>query len=100
MIQYRFTARPSGVDALLHSPSGAYGQWLARMGNRMVSAAKVKANVDTGLMRSRIEFRIETEGGVLVGILAAKTHYAKYVHDGTRYAAGNPFLLDAVRETL
>lgn len=66
----------------------------------MTSAAKRRANVDTGQMRSRIEFRVETERGLVIGILAARTNYSRWVHDGTRYRRGNPFLTDAVRETL
>lgn len=99
-VEVTFHAIPGGTDRLLHTPSGQYGQWLARKGNTMTTVAKSRANVDTGLMRSRIEFRVEVQGGLIVGVLAAKTGYAKYVHDGTRYANGNPFLTDAVRDTL
>lgn len=99
-VSFTFTANASGVDRLLHSPSGPYGQWLTRTGNQVVNGAKQRANVDTGLMRSRIEFRLETEAGTLVGIVAAKTGYAKFVHDGTRYYQGNPFLTDSLREVL
>lgn len=95
-----FTVDKAGMNRLLHDPSGPYGQWLARIGLRMQNAARLKANVDTGLMRSRIEFRMAVEGGKLVGYLAAKTSYALYVHNGTRFYRGNPFLTEAVRETL
>lgn len=99
-VEVTFRENTGGVDRLLHNPSGPYGQWLVRVGNRMVTAAKQRANVDTGLMRARIEFRVQTEDGGLVGVLAARTNYARFVHDGTRYMAGNPFLTDAVRDTL
>lgn len=91
-----FTFRPdrSGQDRLLHSPTGPYAQWLTRLGNRVVNGAVVRANVDTGLMRSRIEFRLETQAGQLVGIVAARTNYSIYVH------AINPFLTDALREAM
>ena len=95
-----FKPNRPGVDKLLHSTNGPYGQWLARKLNQARSGAMARANVDTGLMRSRIEYRLEMDGGKVVGILAAKTSYAKYVHDGTRYHDGNPFLTDAVRDTL
>lgn len=90
-ISYEFHANDAGIDRLLHAPNGPLGVWLARKGNQWVNAAKARANVDTGLMRSRIEFRVEVDAGGLVGILAAKTSYAVYVH------ARNPFLLDAIR---
>ena len=90
-----FTSDAAGVDALLHSTTGPYAQWLTRVGNQVVNAAKRRANVDTGLTRSRIEFRLELEGGTLVGYVEAKTHYSLYVHE--RY---NPFLTDALREVV
>lgn len=99
-VSVTFEVDRAGVDRLLHSPSGPYGQWLARMGNRAASEAVRRANVDTGLMRSTITFTVVVEGGTLVGVLAARTAYAKYVHDGTRFYAGNPFLTSAVRDTL
>jgi HK97 gp10 family phage protein len=95
-----FRPNPSGVDALLHSTTGPYAQWLARVGNRIVNSAKRRAPVDTGLMRSRIEFRLELQAGVLVGTVEAKTAYSWYVHNGTRGRAGRPFLADAAREVL
>lgn len=99
-MEFTFKPDQGGIDRLLHTPGGAYGQWLARKGNTMTTLARSRANVDTGLMRSRIEFRVEVQGGHIVGILAAKTGYARFVHDGTRYYRGNPFLADAVRDTL
>lgn len=56
---FKFTTDTAGVDALLHSTTGPYAQWLARIGNRCVNSAKARSRVDTGLMRSRIEFRLE-----------------------------------------
>lgn len=99
-VDYTFTPDPGGQQRLLHSESGPYGQWLTRVGNQVANAAKQRANVDTGLMRSRIEFRIESEGGSLVGIVAARTNYSYYVHQGTQWYAGNPFLTDALRDVL
>lgn len=95
-----FRPNQAALDRMLNDPNGMYGRWLARKGLIWQNAARVKANVDTGLMRSRIEFRLEVEAGVLVGVLAARTSYAVFVHNGTRYYPGNPFLMDAVRENL
>lgn len=93
-VSVKFTTNAAGVDALLHSTTGPYAQWLTRVGNSVVNGAKRRANVDTGLMRSRIEFRLEVEAGVLVGYVEAKTHYSFYVH------ARNPFLTDALQEVV
>lgn len=99
--QVTFTPNQAGIDRLLHSQAGPYGQWLTRMGNQVVNVAKPLANVDTGLMRSRIEFRLETgPDGTLVGIVAARTGYSRWVHDGNGRYAGNPFLTTALQQVL
>lgn len=69
-------------------------QLMAVIGNRIVNAAKARANVDTGLMRSRIEFRLEPGSSPPVGTVDAYTSYAKYVH------RINPFLTDAARDVM
>lgn len=98
---YTFTENQAGVNRLLHSESGAYGQWLTRIGNQVVNVAKTKANVATGLMRSRIEFRLEVApDGTLEGIVAARTNYSYWVHNGNGRYAGNPFLTLALQEVL
>jgi hypothetical protein len=99
-VGYSFHEDSGGVSRLLHDPGGPYGQWLTRVGNQVVNAAVPKANVDTGLMRSRIEFWLDTESGVLVGYVAARTDYSLYVHEGHGSYGGNPFLTDALREVL
>lgn len=99
-ISVEFRANPAGVSELLNSTTGPYAQWLTRVGNQVVNSAKRKANVDTGLMRSRIEFRLEVEAGGLVGRVEAKTNYAFWVHQGSRGRPGNPFLTDALAEVL
>lgn len=97
-----FTFRPdrAGQDRLMHDPNGPVGQYLTRLCNRVVNGAVVRANVDTGLMRSRIESRVEVRAGRLVGIVAARTSYAVYVHNGNGTYPGNPFLTDSLREAL
>lgn len=96
-----FTPDQAGIDRLLHTESGAYGQWLTRKGNQVVNVAKTLANVDTGLMRSRIEFRLQFDAsGHLEGIVAARTNYSYWVHQGNGRYAGNPFLTDALRQVL
>lgn len=97
---FSFTPNRAGQARLLQSPTGPLGRWMTRTGNQVVNRAKARANVDTGLMRSRIEFRLEVQQGQLVGVVAARTNYARYVHDGTRYMLGNPFLTDALRDVI
>ena len=52
-------------------------------------------------MRSRIDYTVEPgPAGQLRIVLAARTSYAAYVHDGTRWYRGNPFLRDAAATVL
>jgi hypothetical protein len=97
---YTYRRRQAGLEYLVADPAGPTGQLMTRQGNSMVNYAKQYANVDTGNMRSRIEFRLERDGNDLVGVLAARTNYARFVHDGTIYYEGNPFLLDAAKTVL
>lgn len=54
---------------------------------------RIKSPVKTGLMRASIRTKeYELKGEVGVGV-----KYAIYVHEGTRYMKGRPFLADAVR---
>lgn len=94
------TVNRAGVDRLTRDPNGPVGAHLTRLLNQIANAARARANVDTGLMRSRIEFRILPGSGPLQGEVAARTNYSLYVHNGTRYYPGNPFLTDAARDVL
>lgn len=99
--QYTFTPNQAGIDRLLHSESGPYGRWLAQVGNRVVNTAKERANVRTGLMRSRIEFRLETgPGNTLEGIVAARVNYSFWVDQGNGRYAGSRFLSSALADVL
>lgn len=96
MTESTFHLNQAGMEHIFHSEDGPVGQSLARLCNRIVTTAKERANVDTGLMRSRIEFTMEHDGSELVGVVAARTDYAIYVHEGTAYYQGNPYLTDAL----
>lgn len=97
---YTFTENRRGTDRLLRDPDGPTGQAITRLGNRVVNRAKGYANVDTGNMRSRIEFRLERDGNDLLGIVAARTDYSYWVHEGNGYYEGNPFLTDALADEI
>lgn len=90
-----FHPNSRGIYMLISAPDGEVGRGLARLCNRIVGTSQGFANVDTGLMRSRIEFTIESDGRDLVGVIAARTDYSYYVHEGTWFMDGNPFLTDA-----
>jgi hypothetical protein len=95
-----FRANPAGQHRLLRDTHGPLGSYMTRIGNQIVNAAKARANVDTGLMRSRIEFRLSVGATGLIGQLTARTNYAAFIHQGTRYYAGNPFLVLAAKDVI
>lgn len=99
-VSFTFTPDRAGQDRLLRQTGGPYGQWLTRVCNQVANTAKGYAPVDTGLLRSRIEFSIEETGSGLVGIVAARTNYAYFVHQGTWRTEARPFLTDALRDVL
>ena len=56
---------------------------------------KMEAPVDTGLLRSK------TLGNIrgLVGSVQSFVNYATFVHEGTRYITGNPYLTRALKKS-
>lgn len=61
----------------------------------IVRGTKQRSPVKTGLMRARVDKILHKriiEGEVFVGV-----RYAIYVHEGTRFMQGRPFMGDAIR---
>lgn len=55
--------------------------------------SKKRSPVDTGRMRSSIQHR---KIDALTGEVKTGVNYAIYVHEGTRYMSGRPFLREAI----
>lgn len=85
---------------LLKSTRGPVGQLLARYAAKTETAAKARCPVDTGRLRGSINWRIEVDSQGVVAIIGTNVEYAIYVHEGTRYMAGRPFLLEGLRQAL
>lgn len=85
---------------LLRSTTGPVGRMLARYAALTETAAKARCPVDTGRLRSSITWRMEIDSDGLVAIVGTNVEYAIYVHEGTRYMAGRPFLLEGLRQAL
>lgn len=85
---------------VLRSARGPVGRMLARYAAKTETAAKARCPVDTGRLRGSINWRIETDSKGLVAIIGTNVSYAIYVHEGTRYMAGRPFLLEGLRQAL
>lgn len=67
-----------------------------RRGIRVQTQARRLCPVDTGRLRSDIGIRQEPRDGTIVTIVGNTVEYAVFVHDGTRYMDGRPYLTDAL----
>lgn len=85
---------------LLETTSGPVGRRLAYYAAKVESAAKARCPVDTGRLRGSINWRIEEDALGLVAIIGTNVEYAIYVHEGTRYMAGRPFLREGLDQVL
>ena len=84
------------INRLSDTEGSAVVKDLFRRGKRVEAQAKRDCPVDTGRLRASITtevFATGTDLGVRVG---SNVNYASYVHDGTRYMRGRPFLLRAL----
>ncbi|NDL58641.1 HK97 gp10 family phage protein [Phytoactinopolyspora mesophila] len=94
------TINADAFRRLTTDPSGPAGQRLLAYVRRVQAAAVASAPVDSGRLRSDI-----TIDGPDVGTdsitykVVANTDYAIFIHNGTRYIDGRPFLTDALRST-
>jgi hypothetical protein len=103
--EFGVTTYPAALQALLRSPDSNVAKSLAQFGTRVESQAKENAShrpgpeVDTGLLRNSIGWRIEAHDEVelYVGFGA---YYGKYLELGWTTSAGNfvqyPFLRPAI----
>jgi HK97 gp10 family phage protein len=81
---------------LLKSEGGPTGRFMATLAAKVETAAKARCPVKTGRLRSSINHRVETSGKGIVAIIGTNVEYAIYVHEGTRYMTGRPFLVDGL----
>src|SRR5688572_30435720 len=59
--------------------------------------AKQKAPVRTGTLRRSISSRVVSP---MEGAVGSNLEYATYVHDGTKYMEGRPFIEEAIQESM
>lgn len=79
-------------------PGGPVMAYLGRIGQRVLNESQRRVNVDTGYLRSTGEV-IARPADATVEV-AYRASYARWVHDGTRHYAGNPYLRDALAAVL
>lgn len=85
---------------LLRSVSGPTGKYLARIAALIETAAKGFTPVDTGRLRSSITWVVLVDAKGLVAVISTNVVYAIWVHNGTRYVTGRPFLVNGMRAVM
>lgn len=86
------------VDQLT-APGGAVREGLENLIAAALPVAYAECPVRTGRLQASIYGVIDewpAEYGGIRGFLASDVHYARFVHDGTRYQDPNPFLARAM----
>lgn len=79
-----FAWNEAALRVLLSGPGGGVARDLAKRAIRVQNRARQLCPVDTGRLRSSIQFRL---GGSIAGLFAdvgTNVVYARLVHDGTR----------------
>lgn len=94
----RVVLNDSELKTLLDSPDGATGQYLVRKSQQVLNKARSLCPVDTGNLRGSLTYEVTRTGvgGKLGARVGTNVPYAIYVHEGTKYQKGQPFLEDAL----
>ncbi len=84
-----FDSLPSWIQSGINRANWASAQFITR-------EAKLTAPVDTGFLRNSVRPTVY-DGYATVG---AYTGYARFVHYGTRYMRGRPFITNAINSNI
>jgi hypothetical protein len=86
------------ISRILHSTGGPVGNRLYITGLKVHNDAKRLCPVDKGRLRSSIQVTRPVPRGAdqLVVRVGTNVRYALFVHNGTRYLRGRPFLSTAL----
>jgi HK97 gp10 family phage protein len=97
-VTVRVVVNRGAIDHLLSDPDGPIGVKVRSFSIRVRNRAKTLCPVATGLLRDSIhEQRGEVvKRRVISYTVGSNVRYARFVHDGTRYMQGRPFLTTAL----
>lgn len=82
----------AAMRKLFDSPEGPVGKAVTKACIRVHGRARQLAPVDTGRLRSSIQYEVGRDGRGIVGRIGTNVHYAKHVEFGTRRMRAQPFL--------
>lgn len=91
----------AALRQLFDSAEGPVGKELVKRALRVHRRAKQLAPVDTGRLRSSVEYEVGRDSRGLVARISTDVHYAIYLEFGTRRMTPRAFLrpaLDAARQ--
>ncbi len=91
----------AALRQLFDSAEGPVGKELVKRALRVHRRAKQLAPVDTGRLRSSVEYEVGRDSRGLVARIGTDVHYAIYLEFGTRRMTPRAFLrpaLDAARQ--
>jgi HK97 gp10 family phage protein len=86
----------AGLYEIFESPDGPLAAFLTLVVVRVANRAKKLCPVDTGRLRSSLDWSIELESGKMYGIVGTNVEYAIYVEFGTTRMAAQPYLIPAL----
>lgn len=87
----------AALRRLFESPEGDIGKELVKRALRVQRRAKQIAPVDTGRLRSSVEYEVGRDSRGLVARIGTDVTYAVYLEFGTRRMAPRPFLRPALQ---
>lgn len=96
MADTRVVFDQQALDRLFNSEDGPIAKDLARRAIQVDRTAKRLCPVDTGRLRSSINWKLGRDHVGLLAIIGTNVAYAPYVEFGTRFMAAQPFLRPAL----
>ena len=97
MADARIVLDRAAIGAVLTGPSAPIAKDIYRRANRVLNKARYLCPVDTGNLRGSLSVQMTSSlGGSYAARVGTNVPYAIYVHEGTRYMQGVPFLRDAL----
>lgn len=97
MASVRYRRHPEGEYQLGHSRSSPLVRHMVRVQQAVMGVADRLTPVDTGRLRQNNDSRLITGSEKITVRVYNPVDYAIYVHNGTRYMRGRPWLANAVR---
>lgn len=79
----RVNLNQAGLDEILRSPTGPVVKEVTKRTRTTSNLAKRKVGVDTGRLKSAIQYTVNIQHDKVIGTVGAMVQYARYHHDGT-----------------